>query len=355
MKQKYITTDLVIIGAGLTGLTLAYLLRQNGMSIKIVEARSRLGGRIFTKGYDKQQPVEMGATWLGSQHTKLISLLHELGLSTFDQKIGSTAIYEAISTSPHFLANLPSNPDPSKRLQGGSQQIIHTLASYIAQDDILLNQPVISISETNDAVDIITTDHTIQTKLVVSTLPPNLLTSSITITPALPAEIVQLTNATHTWMGESIKIVLSYAKPFWRAKHLSGTIMSNVGPIGEMYDHSNYEDSFYALKGFFSSNYYSISREERLAMIMTQLRKYFGDQATEYLSYEETVWRNEEYTFASYDSHVLPHQNNGHQAYQQSYMNGKLIIGGTETSTSYPGYMEGAVYNATSIAQRLLH
>lgn len=39
-------------------------------------------------------------------------------------------------------------------------------------------------------------------------------------------------------MGESIKVGLTYATPFWREKS-SETIFSNVGPIPEMYDYSN--------------------------------------------------------------------------------------------------------------------
>lgn len=43
-----IKTDLLIIGAGLTGLTLAYYLKNLNISFKIVEARSTIGGRINT-------------------------------------------------------------------------------------------------------------------------------------------------------------------------------------------------------------------------------------------------------------------------------------------------------------------
>ena len=354
MENNIIISDIVIIGAGLTGLTLAYLLRNSAKRIVIVEARERLGGRILTKGMDTNQPIEMGATWLGNQHQRLRALLQELGINTFDQVIGNAAIYEAISTSPHYLATLPPNPEPSLRVQGGTEQIINALSNHVNDSDILLDQTVSKIISDESGLNIRTSDYTIESQLVVSTLPPNLLAKSIDCSPTLPSNLLELAQTTHTWMGESIKIALTYEEPFWRNKNLSGTIMSNVGPIGEMYDHSNFEDSFYALKGFFSSNYFSVSRDERLAMIMKQLKKYFGSKAEKYLNYEEVVWRNEPFSFAPYSSHVLPHQNNGHQLYQQSYMDGKLIIGGTETSTSYPGYMEGAVHSALSIAQRIL-
>jgi len=354
MKNKNTNYDVLIIGAGLTGLTLAYLLRESGLSIKIIEARNRIGGRIFTKGYDSKQPLEMGATWLGSQHRKLIQLLDELKIGVFDQTIGNKAIYEAISTSPHYLANLPPNPDPSKRIQGGTERLIHRLSESMNKENVILNQSVTSIEELETSLKVNTEDQTFYASKVISTLPPNLLVSTIDFNPKLPKEITQVAQDTHTWMGESIKVTFTYAEPFWRDTKFSGTIMSNVGPIGEMYDHSNFEDSFYALKGFFSGNYFSISRDERLTMCLQQLRKYYGSQVDDFLTYEEAVWRNEKFTFANYNNHVLPHQNNGHPDFQKLFLNGRFIIGGTETAKSYPGYMEGAVISAINIAKKLL-
>lgn len=354
MEKRNITTDITIIGAGLTALTLAYLLRDTKLSVQIVEARNTVGGRILTQGYTSNQPIELGATWLGNQHTQLKSLLQELQLATFDQIIGDSAIYEAISTSPPYLAQLPPNPHPSMRIKGGSEKLIYSLLEKLNAKNIILDQPVHSIKANDNSVNVFTKDYTINSKIVVSTLPPNLLVKSIRIYPQLPFEMLNLAKATHTWMGESIKVALTYAKPFWRSENLSGTIMSNVGPISEMYDHSNYEESFFAIKGFFSGNYYSISKKERLSMIMQQLNKYFGSQADNYLSYEEKVWRNEKFTFTPYASHVLPHQNNGHSLFQESYLEGKLIIGGTETAQQFPGYMEGAIDSAKRIANKIL-
>ena len=66
-----IKAEVLIIGGGLTGLTLAYLLQEKGIHCNVVEARNRLGGRIFTESYESSQPLEMGATWLGKKHLYL--------------------------------------------------------------------------------------------------------------------------------------------------------------------------------------------------------------------------------------------------------------------------------------------
>ncbi|MCR9290190.1 MAG: FAD-dependent oxidoreductase [Bacteroidetes bacterium] len=344
--MKIIESDIIIIGGGLTGLTLAYLLRSEGKKVLILEARKRLGGRIFTKYQNGFAPQEMGATWLGKQHTALINLLKELNLGVFEQKLGDRAIYEPISTSPPQLVSLPPNNDPSFRIKGGTSMLIQALQKQLSPDYILLDQIVKSIHEEGGDMMVKTETQDFKSSIIISTLPPFLLRSTIRISPSLPDSFISIASQTHTWMGESIKVSLTYKSPFWRAKELSGTIFSNVGPIPEMYDHSDFEDSTFALKGFLNGAYFSITKVERLELIMVQLEKYFGAEARCFLAYEETVWRKEIFTFSDYANPVLPHQNNGNPIFQLPYLNGKFYVAGAETANYSPGYMEGAVRSA---------
>ena len=84
-------------------------------------------------------------------------------------------------------------------------------------------------------------------------------------------------------MSYSIKISLTYSVPFWRSENSSGTIVSNVGPIPEMYDHSNVEDNRFGLKGFLSGAYFGVTKQERLALILKQLEKYYGPQVHDFI------------------------------------------------------------------------
>ena len=339
-----INTDVLIIGAGLSGLASAYYLRESGKTVTIVESRNRIGGRIDTAGYESNQPIELGATWLGRKYNSLCTLLADLNIDTFEQRIGTKAIYEAISTSPYYLASLPENPEPSLRIKGGSMALISALKAKISAE-IILDTRIEKLVDEGESISAFADGTKITAKKVISTIPPNLFVNRIRFEPQLPSELTTLSKNTHTWMGESIKIALRFDKPFWRTSDLSGTIMSNVGPISEMYDHSNYEESHFSLMGFFNGSFHTLSKEERLHKVLAQLRKYFGNKVDDYLSYHETVWRGEEDTFFPYNSHVLPHQNNGHDLFSKAYMNDKLILSGTETSPQYPGYMEGAVYS----------
>jgi len=344
--MQKIKTKITIIGAGLTGLTLAYLLKKNGIDSTIVEARDRIGGRIFTSRKEGGAPQEMGATWLGKKHLLVTKLLEELGLGIFEQTLGDRAIYEPISTSPPQLVTLPPNDDPSFRIQGGSDQLINALAKSLDAQSLFLSNPVIEINQNENGIAVHTGTHVFHSEYVVSTLPPFLLVEKIKTNPSLPESLLSVARSTHTWMGESIKVGLNYAKPFWRTEKSSGTIFSNVGPIPEMYDHSNYEDNLFGLKGFFNGAYFSVTRAERLKMILAQLEKYFGPVVRDYKSYEEVVWRNEPFTFAPYSQHVLPHQNNGHQIFRATYFNQRFFIAGSETAKNCPGYMDGAVNSA---------
>ena len=242
------TCDICIVGAGLTGLALAYYLRSTGLKVLILEARDRVGGRIETHITAQGTPIELGATWLGKKHRDLVSLSEELGVDIIPQFMGKKAIYEPISTAPHMIVDLPPNPDPSFRFKLGSTSLIEALKAN-ADCEILLHQPVKSISTAAKLLQVITNDLTINSLLVVSTLPPNLLLKTVDIQPTLPTELTDIMSHTHTWMSESIKIAMTFAEPFWRDQKTSGTIVSNVGPIPEMYDHNSHDGLHFALKG----------------------------------------------------------------------------------------------------------
>lgn len=346
-------TDIIIIGAGLTGLTIGYLLRESGCAITILEARDRPGGRIQTLYSAGEAPREMGATWLGKQHTVLSGLLGELGLTIFPQQLGKTATYEPISTSPPQVVSLPPNEEPSYRIAGGSSQLIETLRGRQSPiTELRFGERVTSIYR-NGRFRVATEQEMYEADFVVSTLPPRLFEATIGCAPSLPSELCQVMQATHTWMGESIKISFTYPQPFWREAGRSGTVFSNVGPIPELYDHANDTDDRFALKGFFNGVYHQLSKAERREMALGQLEKYFGPRVRDFQSYDEAVWANEACTFFPYDKPVLPHQHNGNPVYREPLHDSRFFLAGSETSEQYPGYMEGAVRSAQFVAEKI--
>lgn len=340
----------IIIGAGLCGLTTAYRLQQADIPFIILEARDRMGGRILTVRNESGTPMEMGATWLGKKHTAINALLEELGIGISEQYLGEQAIYEPLSTSPPQLVQLPPNNEPSYRIVGTSSALTEALAKRLPPKSIHLEQVVQRIEKYGDGFAVHTQAATFTGSVIVSTLPPRLLMQTIACTPTWPEALQTIANHTHTWMGESIKVGFTYPAPFWRTKGLSGTLFSNVGPVGEMYDHSDDAQGYYALKGFLNGAYHPLTKAERCELVLQQLRKYYGEQADQYTTYEEGVWRHEPYTFTDYEQSLLPHQNNGHAIFRQPIFGGRFYIGGAETASAFPGYMDGAVRQGEEIA-----
>ncbi|MGY6648170.1 flavin monoamine oxidase family protein [Wenyingzhuangia sp. IMCC45574] len=350
---RNMANNIIIIGAGLSGLHTAYQLQKKGFKVTVLEAKSKPGGRIYTKYNNNQAPIELGATWIHHNHTELLTLIKELNLEVFEQILGDRAIYHPMSTAPHQIVELPKNQEASYRVQGGTESIIKALVNQLDEQSLLLNQQINLIEKQEDMLIVHTQDQQFYADIVISTLPPNLFSQTIKTTPELPLKLKKIAEETHTWMGESIKIGFTFDEPFWRTNNLSGTLFSNIGVVSELYDHSNAEDNLYALKGFFNGAYYKHTKEERKQLVLEQLENYYGKEIHNYLTYEEYVWKKDEFVFSEYSDLVYPHQNNGHSVYQNSYLDNSLFLAGTETNADFSGYMEGAVRSANDIINKI--
>jgi monoamine oxidase len=71
----------VIIGAGFSGLASAYKLKNAGWNVTVLEARDRIGGRVFSHKFAGSDLVcELGAEWVGESHERLKSLCHDFNI-----------------------------------------------------------------------------------------------------------------------------------------------------------------------------------------------------------------------------------------------------------------------------------
>jgi monoamine oxidase len=75
--------DVCVVGAGYAGLTTALRLHQQGISVVVLEARDRLGGRIWTERLSDGTPIDRGGAWLAPGHDALFGLSREFSVPTY--------------------------------------------------------------------------------------------------------------------------------------------------------------------------------------------------------------------------------------------------------------------------------
>lgn len=341
----------VIIGAGLSGLLTAYRLKRTGSPFKVLEARDRPGGRIYTITGANQTPVEMGATWFHHEHRLLIDLLRELDLSFYEQHMSGISYFEPRPGATPEAFAMPEQA-PSYRISGGSDRLIQKLLQGLDSEDVLFDEPVSSMEFTDEEV-IVRARNTFKANRVVMALPPKVWEQQITFSPPLSDLMTDTARKTQTWMEESVKIALIYARPFWRDNNRSGTLFSNAGPMMELYDHCDEQVSRYALCGFMHSGFREMEASLRRHSVIEQVSAIFGEEAKSVLDYRELDWSEEVYT-RSPGLPLFPHQNNGNLLYQNAAYGDRLLFSGTETSPHHGGYMEGAVFASNQVYAQLL-
>ncbi len=77
------TCDVLVVGAGLSGLYAARALARAGVDVVVVEARRRVGGRVWTEPSGFGAVLDHGGQWLGVGQDRLAALAAELEVATY--------------------------------------------------------------------------------------------------------------------------------------------------------------------------------------------------------------------------------------------------------------------------------
>jgi monoamine oxidase len=78
------SVDVAVVGAGLSGLTTARDLLHGGKSVVVLEARDRVGGKVYNHPLKNGGVTEVGAEFVGPTQDKVLQMISDLELQTFD-------------------------------------------------------------------------------------------------------------------------------------------------------------------------------------------------------------------------------------------------------------------------------
>jgi monoamine oxidase len=266
--------DVIVIGGGIAGLTTTQRLAAAGVNVTLLEARDRLGGRIFTQ-HHQGYPVELGAEFVHGRSPEIFNLATAAGLKLaesggdFRSKVGGrwedsenlmTEVDELFDQIPvdgpdqsfrqyidstryspevkdqatrfvegfhaadpdrvgiHWLlkttkAEESIHGDTSFRIRDGYSKLVETLAHEIAGQRILLDTTVNAIRWQPGAVTVETSRGNFRAPQVVVTLPLGVLhAGSVEFTPGLVEkdEAMRLLS-----MGPVIRVSLCFQNKFW--------------------------------------------------------------------------------------------------------------------------------------------
>jgi monoamine oxidase len=448
--SKIRRADVVVVGGGLSGLTAARKVLAAGRSVIVLEARDRVGGRIWNHDLGGGRISERGGTFVGPTQDHVLALASELGIGTFptydkgddvyiagstvlrysdtgptgtapldpeilvplatvipamDQMAGTVPVdapwqasnaaawdgqtlesflrsqltfnerfFEVASaaTRPIFGAEprelsllftlfyIAASGDEThpgtfernfntrggaqqSRFYGGSQELPLKVAAQLGRKRVALNAPVRRITQNAAGATVVCDRFTATCKVVIVAVAPA-LAGRIEYEPLLPFERDQLTQ--RYGQGTLTKVAAVYPRPFWRDAGLTGTAIATGGPVSATFDDSPPDGSLGIVFGFVGGDnarsYNATSPARRREQVLNQYASFFGKQALSPSGFFETSWSGEQWTRGCPVGIPATGALLAYGARLREPV-GRIHWAGTEASTYWNGYMDGAV------------
>lgn len=103
--------DVVVVGAGLAGLTAARELVRAGKSVAVLEANPRVGGRILNRDIGQGHINELGGQFVGPTQNRIIALADDVGVKRYKAVVPGQAVYSTDGQVTRYDGDIPPDPD----------------------------------------------------------------------------------------------------------------------------------------------------------------------------------------------------------------------------------------------------
>jgi len=335
--------DVVVVGAGLSGLVAARRLAKAGVSTMVLEARQRLGGRICSFAPEKGVRGDFGATWIWGTDESLCQVVGEAECWLIPQ-----------------LGTMVGTPGQRFRFEDGASSFIERLGASLPDGTVRLNTAVRDLEVSEKVVAHLQDGSTVSCSKIILALPSQLCVPLLEH-PSLRAssELITALRGQPTFYGTVAKAFIRYPtlkKSLW-AK-CEGPIPAD-DLIYEMYDSTSMipGTSTQPCLGVFIDSKFALEPDEVVRdHLVNLLASNFGDVAHSPCHFEKLAWSQEAFT-TTFDSaqhrDEMPKPNG---LFSEGLGNNKIFFAGTEASQDprFIGKMEGAVLAGEAAAQKIL-
>lgn len=408
-----VDVDVVIVGAGFAGLTVATHLREAGRSVVVLEARDRVGGKTESSPDHRGRKVDTGGQFANDDMTEVLALaraaaaqrveavhpgcartvpdgldgdpwaaaevlLDELGATHLDDdrdvmqwvaELGCpTTTREAVrsivngstcadsrSIPLSYLAQLNERSRTTNtELQLWFATTMHALAEHLAaplHNDLRVGCPARAVHVHPDCVEVVTLDRVWRAHHAVVAVPPTAY-ASLRFTPALPATVAAA--AASFAAGTVLKFLLHYDRPFWLEEGCNGTAQF-VEPPGVYFADASLPSNA-QLIGFVggptAADWSRHTQPQRRDAIVHHAALAFGPAAERPAAVIERLWAPDEWGGGGYSNVQTQHA--PHAADTLALGVPRVTFASTELATRFPGYVEGAIDAGRTAAARVL-
>jgi monoamine oxidase len=442
--------DVIVVGAGMSGLAAARLLGEAGRRVLVLEAQRRVGGRVLTETLPDGTPVDLGGQWIGPRQERIARLAAELGVATYPTHIAGKNLlfaggkarpyrgtiprvnpvalaalgvamwrldamarqvptdepwraprarrWDGVTLESWLRVNLPNrlarelftigletvyscrlseisllhalfyirsggNLDllistergaQETRFVGGAGRVAERLAARLGEGTIRFGAPVRRLTTDGHAITAGTDEGSFRASRVIVALAPP-LAARIVYQPALPGGRDQLTQ--RMALGTVIKCIAVYPTAFWRARGLSGQVISDQGPAHVTFDASGPTGTPGQLMGFVEAGparqLAELPPGERRRQVLECFARYVGDEARAPLHYLEKSWADDEWARGCYVANMAPGAWTDFGPWLRRPI-GRIHWAGTETATEWNGYIDGALQAGERAAAEVL-
>lgn len=242
------------------------------------------------------------------------------------------------------------------RFRTGTQSLCKGLRDCLKPDTVIYSAPVSRIEQSVDSGCIVSTRNgkRYRCNRVISTIPSPLL-KEVTFYPPLSADKQWL--IANSKLGFYAKLFLTYEKPWWREEGLCGLAQGFNGPVSLTRDVSSEKDGLYNLVCFIVGEsgraWSQLPPDQRVAEALAHVDRIYGKVCPRPLHTQQQIWNDEEFSRGA-PCPVVPAdcmQSLGHDQWRAE---GRFHFAGTETSTVWRGYMEGALTSGSSVASEVI-